>query len=50
MTTRSSPPQSGRSVVARTEEVPWAGPPGDPAGDQEGEHADGDPAPGPAHA
>ncbi|QKW26137.1 hypothetical protein HUT11_08550 [Streptomyces seoulensis] len=50
MTTRSSPPQSGRSVVALTEEAPWAGPPGEPAGDQEGEHADGDPAPGPAHA
>ncbi|MFI2645456.1 hypothetical protein [Streptomyces sp. NPDC018610] len=47
MTTRSSPTQPNQSVIALTDEVPWAGTPGEPAGGGDGEQADGDPAPGP---
>ncbi|MFC8713637.1 hypothetical protein ACFUCQ_27505 [Streptomyces sp. NPDC057197] len=47
MTTRSSPPQpnpSLQSVIAFTEEIHRAGPPGTPAGGGEGGAADGEPA------
>ncbi|MBC2864803.1 hypothetical protein H1R13_07280 [Streptomyces mexicanus] len=56
MTTRSSPPQPDPSVLAFTEEIHRAGPPGgvaavgDGVSEGEGEAADGDPARGPAQA
>ncbi|GHD87586.1 hypothetical protein [Streptomyces naganishii] len=42
MTTRSSPPQSDQSVIAFTEEIHWAGPPGGLVGGGEGDLGDGD--------
>ncbi len=44
MTTRSSPPQPDQSVIAFTEEVHWAGPPGGLVGGGEVERANGDAA------
>ncbi|MFI1168183.1 hypothetical protein ACH4UM_32475 [Streptomyces sp. NPDC020801] len=43
MTTRSSPPQSNQSVIAFTEELHWAEPPGGLVGGGEAGRPDGDP-------